>query len=229
MRIAILVDGGFYLKKYKSLNKHKQNFDFFNSKKAAEELCKMLRRHYRKEDYLYRIFYYDCYPFNKKIHHPITKKLIDFSKDKIAEFRLDFYNELKKRRKVALRLGYLKDGKKWEIYPRKIKELLNKKIRIDDLTEEDVYYSLQQKGIDIRIGIDIASLAYKKLVDQIVLISGDSDFVPAAKVARREGIDVVLDPMWNHIDDHLFEHIDGLKSVYPNPAFKLKKNTNKTK
>ena len=34
---------------------------------------------------------------------------------------------------------------------------------------------MRQKGVDLKIGIDIASLAYKKLVDQIVLISGDSD------------------------------------------------------
>ena len=47
----------------------------------------------------------------------------------------------------------------------------------------------------MRIGLDIASLAYEKQVNQLVLISGDSDFVPAAKLARREGIDFVLDPM----------------------------------
>ncbi len=66
----------------------------------------------------------------------------------------------------------------------------------------------------MKIGIDIATLAYKKLVDQIVLISGDSDFVPAAKLARREGIDFVLDSMGNHIADDLLEHIDGLQSYY---------------
>ena len=32
----------------------------------------------------------------------------------------------------------------------------------------------------MRIGIDIASLAFKQQVTQIVLIAGDSDFVPAA-------------------------------------------------
>ena len=46
----------------------------------------------------------------------------------------------------------------------------------------------------MRIGIDIASLAFKKQVDQIVLISGDSDFVPAAKQARREGIRLYFRP-----------------------------------
>ena len=45
----------------------------------------------------------------------------------------------------------------------------------------------------------------------IVIIAGDSDFVPAAKLARREGIDFILDPMGANIDPTLFEHIDGLE------------------
>ena len=64
----------------------------------------------------------------------------------------------------------------------------------------------------MRIGLDIASLAYKRLVSQIILIAGDSDFVPAAKHARREGIDFILDPMWQSIRPELNEHIDGLRS-----------------
>ena len=66
--------------------------------------------------------------------------------------------------------------------------------------------------------LDIASLAYKGQINQLVLISGDSDFVPAAKLARREGIDFVLDPMWSTIRPDLHEHIDGLKSVCPRPG-----------
>ena len=45
-----------------------------------------------------------------------------------------------------------------------------------------------------------------------------ADFVPAAKLARREGIDFVLDPMWSTIRPDLHEHIDGLKSVCPRPG-----------
>lgn len=69
-----------------------------------------------------------------------------------------------------------------------------------------------------RIGLDIASLAFKRLVRRIVLVTGDSDFVPAAKHARREGIDVILDPMWQQISSDLFEHIDGMKTVCPRPT-----------
>lgn len=56
-----------------------------------------------------------------------------------------------------------------------------------------------------------ASLTERGLVNQIIMISGDSDFVPAAKHARRSGIDFILDPMWAPITDSLSEHIDGVR------------------
>ena len=70
----------------------------------------------------------------------------------------------------------------------------------------------------MRLGLDIASLAFKQQVSQMVLISGDADFVPAAKLARREGVDFILDPMWSTIRPDLYEHIDGLRSVCPRPG-----------
>ncbi len=96
--------------------------------------------------------------------------------------------------------------------------MLNGKIKINELKRNDVSYKLVQKGVDMKIGLDIAALALKRMVRKIVLISGDSDFIPAAKLARREGIDVVLDPMWSpYISDGLYEHIDGLRSTAPRP------------
>lgn len=52
----------------------------------------------------------------------------------------------------------------------------------------------------------------QKQVEQIILISGDSDFVSAAKLARREEIDFILDPLGAPIKPDLFEHIDGLRT-----------------
>ena len=173
----------------------------------------------KSESYdLYRIFYYDCLPYDKKQHNPITGKAIDFAKTDQFKFQYAFFEELKKKRKIALRLGVLEDRNRWIIKPSKTKELLTKKIAIDDLTEDDVQFDFNQKMVDIKIGLDIASITLKKQVDQIVLVSGDSDFVPAAKLARREGIDFLLDPMWNPIKPHLFEHIDGLVSKIKRPT-----------
>ena len=215
LSVAILIDGGFFLKRYFKLYKNPKTH---TPAEVAKNLYTLAHRHVGNDNYLYRIFYYDSVPFDKRLHNPISGKVIDFAKSDQAKFRNEFFEELKKKRKVALRLGYLRESKNWLIRPRLTKELFKKNIAVDDLKEDDVFYELRQKGIDIKIGVDIASMAIKRLVDKIVLFSGDSDFVPAAKLARREGIDFILDPMWNPIDANLFEHIDGLKSTCPKPV-----------
>ncbi len=217
-RTAILVDGGFFLKRYRSINKIK-NLDPARTANDLWEMCLKHLTQAKKELFdLYRIFYYDCLPYDKKQHNPVTGKAIDFSKTDQYKFQLDFFEELKKKRKIALRLGVLEDKKRWIIKPSKTKDLLTKKLAIDDLTEDDVQFDFTQKRVDIKIGLDIASMSLKKQVEQIILVSGDSDFVPASKLARCEGIDFILDPMWNPIKPHLFEHIDGLVSKIRKPS-----------
>lgn len=86
-----------------------------------------------------------------------------------------------------------------------------------------VRLDLRQKGVDMRIGLDIASITLKRLASTIILVAGDADFVPAAKLARREGLQFILDPLWQSVSDDLFEHIDGLKTALKRPA-SLKKD-----
>lgn len=69
----------------------------------------------------------------------------------------------------------------------------------------------------MKIGLDIASMTLKHQVDTIILVTGDSDFIPAAKVARREGVEFLLDPMWQSVDGDLMEHIDGIASGFCRP------------
>lgn len=212
--MAILIDGGFFLKRYNQLyNNGKQH----SPKEVADNLYNQCHKHLKEQDYLHRIFYYDSLPLQVRVKNPISGKSINYAKSDMANFRNGFFNELKKKRKVALRLGYLKESRQWIIRPNKTKALLRNKIKIKDLRDEDVEYDIQQKSVDIKIGLDIASLSIKRFVQKIILVSGDGDFLPAAKLARREGVDFVLDPMWNNIDDSLFEHIDGLKSTSPKP------------
>ena len=66
-------------------------------------------------------------------------------------------------------------------------DLLRGKLAFDNLTDEDFTYDTRQQGVDMRVGIDIASLAFNKQVDQIVLVAGDADFIPAAKLAPPGG------------------------------------------
>lgn len=220
VKVAILIDGGFFIKRFNTLYNSDRKM---SGADVANHLYTMAHKHVGINNTLYRIFYYDCHPISKKVHNPITKRLIDYSKSDEYKFREELIEELKRKRKVALRIGTLKDNNNWHIYPRKVKELLSGKIEISDLTGNDVYLEIRQKGIDMKIGVDIASLALKKFVDTIVLFSGDSDFVPAAKLARREGVDFILDPMDANVEPQLFEHIDGMKSV--KPTLKSKKNS----
>lgn len=182
---------------------------------VADLLYTMAMKHVGNNNTLYRIFYYDCLPLGKKVHNPISKKIVDFSKTDEYVFRTDLLEALKRKRKVALRIGTLKDNHNWQIYPGRVKELLAGKKSLEDLTENEIYLDVQQKGIDMKIGVDIATLALKGFVDTIVLFSGDSDFVPAAKLARREGIDFILDPMQANVEPQLFEHVDGITSLGP--------------
>lgn len=83
-----------------------------------------------------------------------------------------------------------------------------------------VRLDLRQKGVDMRIGLDIASITLKRLASTIILVAGDADFVPAAKLARREGVQFILDPLWQSVANDLFEHIDGLQTVLKKPGKK---------
>lgn len=217
MKTAILVDGGFYRKRATYLWGKKDP-----EKRAAElyAYCSAHLKHeqrYSDDRGLYRIFYYDCPPLGKTVYHPLLKRGVDFRHSDTYTWTNMFFEELKKQRKVALRLGELSDTyASYGISASALKDICSETKKISDLKESDFTISFQQKGVDMRIGLDIASLAYKKLADQIILIAGDSDFVPAAKLARREGIDFILDPMWSTIKDNLFEHIDGLMSQWGN-------------
>ena len=215
-KTAILIDGGFYRRRAQIL------FGDKTAQDRANELIDYCRKHLNydsteKRD-LYRIFYYDCPPMEKKLYHPLLKTQIDYSKTSLYIWMTEFLNCLKKKRKVALRLGVLADEQAhYTIRYETIKKLCSGAKSLSDLNESDFELLVDQKGVDMKIGLDIASMAFKKQVTQIILISGDSDFVPAAKLARREGIDFILDPLWNPIKSNLMEHIDGLKSCCQNP------------
>lgn len=216
---AILVDGGFYKKRANSLWGEKEPEERANE---LHDYCmKHLRDKYQNRN-LYRILYYDCKPSQANVFNPITRKNVALGKTKDYEWSLKFLSELKKKRKLAIRLGELSSSElHYNIKYNKFKELINGKIQLSDLSENDVRLNIQQKGVDMKIGLDISSLALKRQVNQIILISGDSDFVPAAKQARREGIDFILDPMGATIKDELFEHIDGVRT--PKMSQKSKK------
>jgi uncharacterized LabA/DUF88 family protein len=221
MPTAILIDGGFFLRRFPACYPSKNKADAKVVARTAFELAlshleeKSAHRTVRHD--LYRIFFYDCPPLTKKAHYPKSRKAVDFSKTTQSAFRLALHDELRKQRKVALRLGHLLERAEWRLRDGRLKQLLDGTLAFSALADDDFEYATAQKGVDMRIGLDIASLSFKRQVDQVVLVAGDADFVPAAKLARREGIDFVLDPLWSAVHPSLHEHVDGVRSTCPNP------------
>ncbi len=169
----------------------------------------------RDSDYLYRIFYYDTTPLEKKGHNPITGKAIDFSKSSVAIQQEELLNSIKKTPSFALRLGETVWKGDWALKNEKLKQLLKQNISISDLQDSDVKPVIQQKAVDMKMGMDIALIALKKIADCLIIITGDSDIVPALKLARREGMQVGLDPLRNPVKPELTEHVDFIKTKIP--------------
>jgi uncharacterized LabA/DUF88 family protein len=215
---AVLVDASFFLRRAARI------YGDQSPAATAKQLHRIALDHLNDEQghraaRLYRIFVYDAPPALWKGHMPISKRSVDFGHSDVAQWRSAFHQHLRSLRKVALRLGHIPATQvHWQLWQDSLKALVSGRREWASICDDDFRLDLRQKGVDMRIGLDIASLAYKRQINQLILISGDSDFVPAAKLARREGIDFVLDPMWSTIRPDLHEHIDGLKSVCPRPA-----------
>lgn len=236
MATAILVDGAFFLRRFKHCF---PDHDRDDPKSVAHGLgmlaywhlaqrigpavvVEQLSRHepLAESRQFYRLFFYDCPPLTKRMHTPLRKKSIDFSKTPDAQFRLALHDEIAKLRKVAIRLGRLNEAIRW-----KLSEFATQRLIADPAgfvpSDDDFEIDTKQKGVDMRLGLDVASLAFKRQVDQIVIVAADADFVPAAKMARREGIDVILEKMGDQrAAKDLVQHVDGIRDCFmpkPNP------------
>jgi uncharacterized LabA/DUF88 family protein len=86
------------------------------------------------------------------------------------------------------------------------------------LTASDLEPNIQQKGMDMRLGLDITAITLNGHADVLVLVAGDSDFVPAMKFARREGAQLFLVTLGHAVRADMLEHSDLVLNVPAAPA-----------
>lgn len=231
-RVAILIDGGYFMRRLPAVQ---PDIDTTDAEAACKSVHRIIAAHLKRinkivrlphaRQLLYRAFYYDAKPYLEKGHLPVSGRGIDYRKTDRARFQLAFHDNLRRTSNLAVRLGELRRDPDflWELRPKILKQLLKGERDFTELTDDDFRATFRQKAVDMRIGLDIASITLKRQADIIVLVAGDSDFVPAAKLARREGLKIILDPLWRQVDGTLFEHIDGVYSGFPNPKRKIDK------
>ena len=215
-KMAILVDGGFYKVRIRAIN---GRATAQTPQDLATELVDYCAKHIAaskgesgKEHY--RTFYYDCPPVQASVQNPLTRQMEDIGRSPTYNRLKAFLKELTTKDNLALRMGRLGAAQvKYVLKSSAEKAILEGRKTVAQLTRQDLKLDMGQKGVDMRLGLDLVSLALKRIVDQVVIITGDSDFVPAIKIARTEGVEVILDPMGQHIADDLQEHIDRIRQV----------------
>lgn len=167
MKVAVLIDGG-----YLRVQAQRQQLPY-----TPAYIEKTALTCVAPEERLLKILYYDCAPYPNEITYPISGR-------KGAPRDGQWLHELSYKDYFAVRRGVLKF--------RGFKLKKSRYMSNGPLRDEDFVPDLEQKGVDMRIGLDIASMSETKSVDRIILITGDTDCIPAMKHARKAGLQVVL-------------------------------------
>jgi uncharacterized LabA/DUF88 family protein len=143
------------------------------------------------------------------MRNPISGSKIDLSATDIFKQNESLLDSLELRTDYALRLGET-STRAWKLGERALKSLLHeaRPIQADDLVP-----NIEQKGVDLRIGLDIARLALSQSVQSIIAVTGDSDLIPAFKFARREGLRVFLCHLRHGIKRELKAHADSVIEI----------------
>lgn len=201
-RYAVLIDAGFLKKKCGS-REHPLDARVFKSFVGTLIADRKLQNLH-----LHRVYFYDAPPLSSTVRKPLSGGRISFNESDLAKDNRRLHDGLRSVPYVALRMGDLR-FRGWTLNSHKLPTNQSEVL----ITSEDLIPNVHQKGVDMRVGLDIASLTLKDQVDVIVLVTGDSDFIPAMKFARREGAQLFLVPLGHRIIDEMKEHSDLILDI----------------
>ena len=194
---AVLIDGGFVRKK---LGSRAAPLD---TDSVAAFVAWLTSHESLSAHRLHRIYFYDAEPMKGKLQIPLQGGTLDLSNSPSSENNRALHRGVVRVPFVSLRMGELSHNG-WRL-PSSALKPNQPSATISGAQLRPV---IQQKGVDMRIGLDIAALTLKRHVQVIALVTGDSDFVPAMKFARREGAQLYLYTLGHGIKDAMREHSD---------------------
>jgi len=105
-----------------------------------------------------RIYYYDCLPYQNE--EPTYDQIMRL------EGTQRFHAALRRLPRFEVRLGRVA-------------------YRGSDAEGRPIY---EQKRVDLLLGMDLIMHSVKRTIDEVFLITGDSDFIPAIQTVKAEGI-----------------------------------------
>jgi uncharacterized LabA/DUF88 family protein len=159
---------------------------------------------------LFRILYYDCDPYTGTVQLPVSGGQKSFNAPN------NLLSDLGALEYVAVRRGILK-FRGWERTPASLKAA---KAAADTgsiappLTDSDFKARFEQKGVDLRIGLDMVTMANTGAANLMIVITGDTDLIPAFKLVRARGFQVAGVNLPNsQIIHELRQHLDLFRTV----------------
>jgi uncharacterized LabA/DUF88 family protein len=199
-KTVLLLDGGFVKKKLEQALHH------FPTVADVVAMCTtIVAKPPLVGQELFRIYFYDAPPFTGTVTNPISRVQTNLSLTPQATQNTALIDSLELQPDFAVRRGVLKCSG-WKLGEAAIKRL--NRPGPHQVTANDLRPNISQKGVDMRIGLDIAWIALKRIADILVLVTGDSDFVPVMKFARKEGMRVFLEALNHPISRDLKAHAD---------------------
>lgn len=193
METVIMIDGAFIRKKFRVA--FKQNITASDLEKAVSKLLQL----FNLPEHNYRAYFYDCKPCDVKTSLPISHKHHDFEQTPQYLSGQKLIKETKMLPFFAVREGVL-SFQGWT--------LRQKSYGQNPLDDGCFEPNLKQKGVDIKIGLDVAWVSFNHIAKNIVMITGDSDFIPIIKTARRNGVFVYLLTLGHIVKKELLESAD---------------------
>jgi uncharacterized LabA/DUF88 family protein len=210
---AILIDGAFLTKKLQKRNERPATAD-----DVVAESERLQSLQYVRDYELLRIYFYDASPASDLLSYPVSRRPYNLAATERFRNAQRLHDQLVLKPHFALRMGEVTlSPNQWRIKPRSVSRLLRNPAPLQD---GDFELDLTQKGVDMRVGMDMARLALREMVRAVIVVTGDSDFVPAFKFVRREGVKVILDAMGHNVKLNLRQHSDIVveEPVIPNNA-----------
>jgi uncharacterized LabA/DUF88 family protein len=198
METAILIDGAFIRKKFRS------GIGADISAHAIQTAITNILSLVNIPVHNYRVYFYDCKPCNEKASLPITHTAFNFETTPQYRKGIKLLDDIRLLPFFAVREGAL-SFTGWVLKP--------SCYGATPLTDACFTPNLKQKGVDIKIGLDVAWISFNHIAKNIIMVTGDSDFVPVIKTARRSGVFVYLFTLGHNVKKELLENVDVIQEV----------------
>ncbi|GHV93264.1 helicase [Spirochaetia bacterium] len=156
MDTAVMIDGAFIRKKFRSAKRR----DI-----SAPEIQQFVINTLgilNIPDRNYRVYFYDCKPCSERTSLPITHGAYNFDANPQYAKGVNLIKEIKLLPFFAVREGMLSFNG-WTLKP--------SCYGMNPLTDSCFIPNLKQKGVDIKIGLDVAWVSFNRIASSIIFIS----------------------------------------------------------